>query len=647
MTSYDAQGFDTLTQARADASSFVPIPVACSTEAELNAIREAGRLLRARRAAICRVADSLERRDVRTMVTDDLISASLKRCSLTLMGAAVEHLGQAASTEKERQAISDVLWRSNHALYSCFMLAGSTNTKADGDEDVVNPFSSERYRMENMAEAADLTRTAAKMLITNLHKYRDTTQVHPRVELLEKWTSWILKLPDDALATLAVEQEFFDSPNEDHEDYITTDRFEVLPPTNSLAEALELVSREIDRMSKALDEEMDDPDVNAAFRAESYAPVDELMANANAESKGNLNGRSDAWELFEIWPFTNALRLDVILAANEREQLIKEQLDVFFCSRLHIRTVCAGFIEPLFDQPDQRSLLAEMIESPWGFAKRSAQDPQAKQFMRVHKPLLALLKATGPRPLNSRQLAALLRASGAPKESVALAFGDHIASLATPDNPERMRIYLSAFTNGAFLAFFAFARHVENFLPVLHTPIIGLDVRTPQKLEAPEPLRESPPIRQAPPTPRKHSKTRPPQGGKGGKTQTTPSHVRPSRDAIPATCTISYVLNPTSRTPSLDTLSTTNANLQNDLIDLVAKHARATEPAASLVRAIIQFAFIMPAEHRQVWSKERVGTFTFHKLKRGTDRIWIRVTNGDIIFHIFQRKDWSKTHPFA
>jgi hypothetical protein len=47
------------------------------------------------------------------------------------------------------------------------------------------------------------------------------------------------------------------------------------------------------------------------------------------------------------------------------------------------------------------------------------------------------------------------------------------------------------------------------------------------------------------------------------------------------------------------------------------------------------------------WVKEKVGTFNFHKLKRGRARIYVRLEDSVLTFHSYARKDWSHHRPIS
>lgn len=110
---------------------------------------------------------------------------------------------------------------------------------------------------------------------------------------------------------------------------------------------------------------------------------------------------------------------------------------------------------------------------------------------------------------------------------------------------------------------------------------------------------------------------------------------------------LSYLVNPESRTPRTITQVVAKDEAIEAIAALIEAHGDATVPADSLARAVFHYAFDVPEEHRTLWNKESCGTFVFHKIKRGTSRLYVRVDGNEVTFHAYARRDWVKPKRFA
>ena len=108
-----------------------------------------------------------------------------------------------------------------------------------------------------------------------------------------------------------------------------------------------------------------------------------------------------------------------------------------------------------------------------------------------------------------------------------------------------------------------------------------------------------------------------------------------------------YVLNPESPTPKTIAKECDSASVLEGITSLLRDYSNPVEPVDSLARAVYHHAFELTEEHRMTWVKEKVGTFNFHKLKRGRARIYVRLEDSVLTFHSYARKDWSHHRPIS
>lgn len=110
---------------------------------------------------------------------------------------------------------------------------------------------------------------------------------------------------------------------------------------------------------------------------------------------------------------------------------------------------------------------------------------------------------------------------------------------------------------------------------------------------------------------------------------------------------VTYLINPEGKVPRTATLHVDEVSALNAIEALIEEHAEPVEPVASLARAVYHYAFLLPEEHRHVWPKENVGYLTLHKLKRGSARIYCKLDAGELVFHVYARRDWKRPESFG
>lgn len=67
-------------------------------------------------------------------------------------------------------------------------------------------------------------------------------------------------------------------------------------------------------------------------------------------------------------------------------------------------------------------------------------------------------------------------------------------------------------------------------------------------------------------------------------------------------------------------------------------------PMHSLSAAVYHYLFETAPEIKAVAPKEHVGSISWHKIKRGAMRIYVRETTDGVLLHAIHRKDWAKNH---
>jgi len=166
-------------------------------------------------------------------------------------------------------------------------------------------------------------------------------------------------------------------------------------------------------------------------------------------------------------------------------------------------------------------------------------------------------------------------------------------------------------------------------------------VHTPEIL-GPKPKRET--FRFTPPAAQSRAAMpvpgRRPFRSNNGEATTARPNLHDDKQIPPTNVTLRYAIKPSTSDQCITT-ECAFADAFDSLRELIELHGSRSEPVSSIARAIMHFAFETPEKHRQVWSKETVGGFSFHKVKRGRDRIWIRVDGSTITFHVFQRREWG------
>jgi hypothetical protein len=105
--------------------------------------------------------------------------------------------------------------------------------------------------------------------------------------------------------------------------------------------------------------------------------------------------------------------------------------------------------------------------------------------------------------------------------------------------------------------------------------------------------------------------------------------------------TLSYIINPTSPTPRSIDRQAVKEEVEEALCALLQETNNQPEPVESLARALCHYLFKISPEQRQLQNKESVGTFVFHKIKRGCARIYVRLEEDRLFFHAYARRDWS------
>lgn len=87
-------------------------------------------------------------------------------------------------------------------------------------------------------------------------------------------------------------------------------------------------------------------------------------------------------------------------------------------------------------------------------------------------------------------------------------------------------------------------------------------------------------------------------------------------------------------------LTTTRHTLVDDLSHFIAREGADIEPPRSVARAIYHYLFEIPDTVRNTWNKESLNGFSWHKLKRGRCRIYIRHVGETVCFCLINRRDW-------
>lgn len=108
-----------------------------------------------------------------------------------------------------------------------------------------------------------------------------------------------------------------------------------------------------------------------------------------------------------------------------------------------------------------------------------------------------------------------------------------------------------------------------------------------------------------------------------------------------------YVLNPESTMPKVVVAEADEENALSVVSEILQQHADASVPIPSLARAVLHYAFDLTDAQRQLWNKEERGGHTFHKLKRGKSRLYVRRSQETITFHVYARRDWRKSRMTA
>ena len=86
--------------------------------------------------------------------------------------------------------------------------------------------------------------------------------------------------------------------------------------------------------------------------------------------------------------------------------------------------------------------------------------------------------------------------------------------------------------------------------------------------------------------------------------------------------------------------TTTRQTLVDDLSHFIAREGANIEPPRSVARAIYHYLFEIPNTVRNTWNKESLNGFSWHKLKRGRCRIYIRYVGQTVCFCLINRRDW-------
>lgn len=130
--------------------------------------------------------------------------------------------------------------------------------------------------------------------------------------------------------------------------------------------------------------------------------------------------------------------------------------------------------------------------------------------------------------------------------------------------------------------------------------------------------------------------------------------VQPPVESLPAELEFAVLAEPEEITPvdfeMLETpgsartrsvrLSTTRARMVDDLSDLIEKQGKVIVPPRSVARAIYHYLFEISGSIRNTWNKESLRGFSWHKIKRGRCRIYVRSAGDTVCFSVINRRDW-------
>jgi hypothetical protein len=124
-------------------------------------------------------------------------------------------------------------------------------------------------------------------------------------------------------------------------------------------------------------------------------------------------------------------------------------------------------------------------------------------------------------------------------------------------------------------------------------------------------------------------------------TQIEEVQVQPGIEESPS-LTLFYVLNLGSSVPKTVTYITTRLALADTLKEICDEHVVSNGcTVKSLANAISRHLFELPAEVKFAFNnKEQVGAFNWHKIKRGSMRIYLRESPQGVYLNIQNRKDW-------
>jgi len=314
--------------------------------------------------------------------------------------------------------------------------------------------------------------------------------------------------------------------------------------------------------------------------------------------------------------------------------------DELVLNPITIRMWVSDLMGEFEDTPRFRELLLALVESPWTFKRvqvSKADEPAAKAVRK----LASFFKATRTaRAVTS--LVGLLRDPSSTIEQILCSVGDCcVAQILTDEHNDLTASFLRCKEKVLTEAIYLYAKFPNRFEPVLCKSDTELIAATPPRVIIPfRPV--ALPVESIP-------------DAKPQRIEREPVVPKPSREVVgpivtsaapfvsaKRTIRLEYVMNPESRHPRTVLRECDFSEVEGVVATIIGHHADVTEPAHSLARAVVHFALETPIEHHLTWNKERVGSYSFHKLKRGQDRIFIRVRKDAVIFHAFARRDWKK-----
>jgi len=338
-----------------------------------------------------------------------------------------------------------------------------------------------------------------------------------------------------------------------------------------------------------------------------------------------------------LHPFLDALEDFAIYNAPFREN--SDIPDDLLLNPITVRLWLADLLWDYEDSPRHRALMLSLAESPWAFKKLVIPKADMSAWRCVRK-LGTFFKVTTP----SKALPTLLQLLRDPKSTEAQLFcalGDCCIAQILTDEPNDLTDAFSSCEEKLLSELMDVSTLFrERLLPVVQPSVFEREARIASRIVLPE--RE---VSVAPQVIQTGTSPSVAKQASAAPAVKQPSRIEPPKvlqEPARRTIRLDYVVNPESRSPRSYIVDCDLSCAEKTVASILSERADITEPANSIARAIVHFAFETPVEHYRTWNKERVGFYSFHKLKRGADRIFIRVRGDTVIFHAFARKDWKK-----